>query len=282
MALDGAYDPWRFRDRLWRQRKGGSMTKAEKEAFKKRMAAGRKKAAKARGEQSPKKKKPAARNAKKNATVKKNKRRNPLTGVPSKDIPRLLREGKSQKQAEAIALSEQRRLRAGGRKRRRNQEPGSIESAEAGFQSFHGKPPGKILEYDEEVHYPEHYFELGKLVELRFFLNEANPDFALTRFGACQVVATPDGANIEFFGGDQSIDLAALDISTDKNLVELGPCTYISYHTVKGFHDFEPTTYWHQFGEEDGIFPGLVYDRLNKRLHLTSGNYRVRPEGIVN
>lgn len=275
------------------------MTRAEKEEFKRRMARGRAKAKRAR-------------------------KHNPLTGIPSRDIPRLMKEGKSQKQAEAIALAEQRRRaknpsarktkkkigKAFGKQlaaehvrekkkaakakktarkmphkknsRRRNQEPGSLEAAEQQYERFHGKPPGKIVEYDMQYRYPEHFAELGRLVELRFFLDEQNPDFRLTRFGTCQVVSTPDGSNIYFIGGDQSVDLQALDISSDKDRVELGPCMYISYHTIKGFHDFEPTTYWHEFGEEDGIVPQLVYDRLNKTLFLNSGNYRVRPEGIVN
>lgn len=226
------------------------MTRAEKEAFKKRMAAGRRKAAKARGEKNPKRK-PAKKAAKKKSSAHVHRKASTRNPKPKKQ-------------------------------RRRNQEPGSIEGAEQQFERFHGKPPGRVIEYDEQLRYPEHFAELGKLIELRFFLNDLNPDFALTKFGSCQVVSTPDGSNIYFIGGDQSIDLAALDISSDKDFVELGPCTYISYHTIKGFHDFEPTTYWHQFGEEDGIFPGLVYDRLNKRLFLTSGNYRIRPEGIVN
>ena len=128
------------------------------------------------------------------------------------------------------------------------------------------------------------------MVELRFWLDDTNRDFPLTRFTDnskdetehCLVVSTPDGSNIYFIGGDQSIDLESLGIASDKDFIELGPCTYICYHTVKGFHDFAPTNYWHRWGEEDKILPSLVYDRLNKTLFLTSGNYRVRPEGIVN
>lgn len=259
------------------------MTAREKAEFLKRMAAGRRKAAKGRGEKPAKPRKPA-KTGKRNPPKKKNAKkakRNPLTGIPSKDIPRLKREGKSQKQAEAIALSVQRRKR-GNPKRRRNQEPGSLEAAAQQFERFHGKAPGRVLEYTEQLRYPEHFAELGRLVELRISLDDLNPEVSFTGFGNAQVVSTPDGSNIYFIGGDQSIDLAALNIGSDKDFVALGPCTYISYHTIKGFHDFEPTTYWHQFGEEDGIFPDLVYDRLNKRLFLTSGNYRVRPEGIVN
>jgi hypothetical protein len=232
---------------------------AKKEAFLKRMAAGRKKAAKANG----------GKAKKKNPSVRKSKK--------------VIAKGFGKDTAAEWAKAKRRKKAAKKNPRgRRNQEPGSLDAAAQQFERFHGKPPGKVIEYDEQMRYPEHFAELGKLIELRFYLDDANPNFALTRFGACQVVSTPDGSNIYFIGGDQSVDLAALNIASDKDLVELGPCTYISYHTIKGFHDFEPTTYFHEFGEEDGIFPSLVYDRLNRRLFLTSGNYRIRPEGIVN
>jgi hypothetical protein len=243
------------------------MTKAEKEAFKKRMAAGRRKAAKARGEKNPKRKAKKKTAAKRKPAAKKkpagSKRR------PTKNAIR-----KAQRNAQ------HKRGKKNPKGRRRNQE-GSIEEAERQFESFHGKPPGRIREYTEQYRYPEHFAELGKLIELRFMLDDGS-EGQLRGFGSTQVVSTPDGSNIYFIGGDQSIDIGAFDLSSDKDFVELGPCTYISYHTIKGFHDFEPTTYWHQFGEEDDIYPGLVYDRLNKRLFLTSGNYRIRPEGIVN
>lgn len=242
------------------------MTKAEKEAFKKRMAAGRAKAARAR----------KAKNGKAKKTKKANRKSVTTRAASSR--------GKSQKKT----VTRRPKTNAGPshkrkkNSRRRNQEPGSSEAAARLFEQFHQKGPGKVSEVNLATRYPEHFAELGKLIELRIYLDSDNPDFAFSGFGNCKLVSTPDGSNLYFIGGDQSIDLAALDIASDKDLVELGTCHYISYHTVKGFHDFEPTTYYHEFGEEDGIEPVLSYDRLNQRLFLMSGNYRVRPEGIVN
>jgi len=167
-------------------------------------------------------------------------------------------------------------------KRRRNQDD-SMEAAARQFESFHGKPPNRIIEYEiNDTHYPDNLAEMGKLLELRIDLNRLNRNFPLRGFKACQATCTPDGRNIYFIGGDQSLDLSALDIGSDKDAVELGPCTRIEYHTVKGFHNFEPTDYNHRFGEEDGVLPVLCYDRLNRSLFLVGGNYSVRAEGIVN
>jgi hypothetical protein len=230
-----------------------------KAEFLRRMAKGRRKAARGNPTRKPAKKK--------KATAKKTRAKSrPNAG------PRSVR--KSKKAMKKF-------LPGFKRKRRRNQEGGIEEAAEM-FEQFHGKPPGRIVEYDQTYNYPDKFAELGKLKELRFDLDSRNRSFPLTSFGACQTVCTPDGSNIYFIGGDQRIDFEALNIASDKDIVELGPATYIMYHTVKGFHDFEPIDYFHSFGEEDGILPVLAYDRLNHTLFLIGGNYRVRPEGIVN
>ncbi len=270
------------------------LTGAKKKAFLERMAKGRRKAA--RG--NPRKKTAAKKNTaapkkKKTAKAKNGK----LTGAKKKAF--LERMAKGRRKAKRATASNPKRGRPkispnspakraktfSGRPKRaktRKRNPDGLDQAEQMFETFHQKPPGRIVEYEEMYRYPENYAELGKLIELRIYLDAANPDFPLTRFGECQTVTTPDGANIYFIGGDQRIDLDALDIASSKDFVDLGPCTYICYFTVKGFHDFEPTKYWHRFGEEDKILPTLVYDRLNKSLFLISGNYRVEHEGIVN
>lgn len=259
------------------------LTGAKKKAFLERMEKGRRKAARANPKKkaTTKKRKPAKKKAKaKNPTVRKSKK---VIGKGfSKPVAAEWAKGKRAK------AKKTKKARGGaaahhnpGRKKRRNSD-GAAEAA-AMFETFHQMPPNRIIEYEELVRFPGHFAEIGQpLKELRVFLDDANKDFPFTRFGDCQVVCTPDGNNIYFVGGDQAIDLEALDITSDKDTIELGPCTYICYHTVKGFHDFTPTDYWHRFGEEDGTFPRLGYDRLNKRLFLIGGNYQVKREGIVN
>jgi hypothetical protein len=242
---------------------------AKKEEFLRRMARGRKKAA----AKNPKRKKSTTA---KKAQPKK-KKNGKLTGAKKAEFLKRMARGRRKAGGHQ---NPKRKAKRATKKRRRN--PDELDQAEQKFQEFHGKPASRILEYDEMHSYRENFAEMGKLIELRFNLNAANMDFPLTHFADCQAVCTPDGANIYFIGGDQRVDFEALEIASDKDMVELGSCTYISYRTVKGFHDFEPTSYWHRFGEEDGILPLLTYDRLNRNLFLIGGNYRVRPEGIVN
>jgi hypothetical protein len=270
-------DPRRIRDRRVHRQPGTgkeaqTMTRADKAAFVRRMAAARKKAPK---------KKAAKRSAPKKTAKKKAAKKNPakgkkLTGKAKAAFLKRMAKGRKAAPKKAVLIG----LREAPKKnRRRNPD---MTEAERKFEEFHGRPANRTIEYEQNFVYPAELAEMGRLKELRFELDPANPDFELSGFGACQAVCTPDGANIYFIGGDQSIDMRALDLTSDKDMVELGACVYIRYHTVKGFHDFEPIEYEHEFGEEDGILPILAYDRLNKTLFLISGNYRVRPEGICN
>jgi hypothetical protein len=239
------------------KKKNGKLTGAKKAEFLKRMAKGRRKAAK-----NPKRKKNAGP-ASLRKTKKQYKKTPGYSGRTGTDLRR---------RVEAFKIR-------GSKSRKRND---GDADASAMYETFHGRAPRHLIDYEQYVKYPEHFAELGRLLELKVFLDKANPKFPFTSFGNCKVVCTPDGSNIYFIEGDQAIDLAALGIETDKDMIELGPCVYIAYRTIKGFHDFEPTSYEHHFGEEDGIFPRLGYDRLNRTLFLIGGNYDVQRPGIVN
>jgi hypothetical protein len=251
------------------------LTGAKKKAFLERMAKGRKKAK--RG--NPKRK--AARKPAKKATTK----RKPAKKKTANPRARKLTGAKKAAFLKRMAKGRNAAKRGNGKKRAHNpkrKRKNSESDAEQMYQTFHGKAPGRIVEYDELIKFPQNFAEMGRLVELRIDLDSANRKFPFTHFGDCKVVCTPDGQNIYFVGGDQKINLGDLDIGGEKDFIELGPCVYICYHTTKDFHDFAPIDYFHEFGEEDGIKPMLAYDRLNQKLFLMGGNYNVKREGIVN
>jgi hypothetical protein len=242
------------------------LTGAKKAAFIARMKAGRKRAAK----QNPKR---AARGVakKKNSSIRKAKK------VIAKGFGRQLASewAAGKKTNRKIGKSTR---NAGARRRTRNPE---MEEAIALYEQFHGRPPNNINEYELTEEYRSELAELGQLIELRFTLAGDDKATPLTKFGKCQVACTEDGRNLYFIGGNTTVDTQALGIEP-RDYVELGVCSYISYHTVKGFHDFEPMIYFHAFGEENGKQPMLLYDGLNECLFIAGGDYKVEPAGIVN
>lgn len=198
-----------------------------------------------------------------------------------------------QKQRCAIAHRQSRRSssiarkseKAGGIARksagRRRNPDGELEAAAQLTSDFHGRPADRVTVVAETEAEHAAVAELGRLLELHVRTPEGERfmlPFYNTRVKAC---STPDGLNIVFVGGDQEIGLESLGLDTDKEQLPLGECTHIVYHTSKAFHNFEPTDYVHEFGEESGVRPTLGYSTLNQRLYLEGGRYAVRPEGIT-
>jgi hypothetical protein len=99
------------------------------------------------------------------------------------------------------------------------------------------------------------------------------------------IASEPNARQLYVVDGNQYIDesrLIELGADPDKDIADLGFCYLIEYFTQKRFDKFEPTNYWHHFGERTGVQPRLLYHRAQKRLSLAGGEYIVKPAGIDN
>jgi hypothetical protein len=107
----------------------------------------------------------------------------------------------------------------------------------------------------------------------------------LTRAGAPMVAAVPNAKQLYFVGGKQELDNAALlSLGCDpgKDICECGEVFLIEYFAQKRFDRFEPTTYFHAFGEKTDNRPTLIFMRAPKLLLLAGGEYVVKSVGIDN
>ena len=167
---------------------------------------------------------------------------------------------------------------------RRNSNPSETAAAGELSEQFHGRPPRTITDTTETRRERFALAQLGTLQELTVLRD--NGQAARIEFSTKKpkLAVSPDGRQLYIEGGDQEIDLAELGITAAerRDHVELGALWKIVYRTAKGFHDFEVTDYSHEFGENGGRLPTLVYETLNNALYLTGGTYIVKPEGIVN
>ena len=150
------------------------------------------------------------------------------------------------------------------------------------FRQFHGEDPTRATDYEHKVAYRSTLAKLGRLLELRA-LDDQDYETTLEPRGV-EVYCSPDGGQIYFIGGDQALDVDALGLADamPKDLLTIGRCFYIAYHTTKDFHNFDPTDYEHQLGEVSGELPTLIYDTLNRSISFSGGAYKVKREGIVN
>jgi len=101
-----------------------------------------------------------------------------------------------------------------------------------------------------------------------------------------KVVTDESARQIWFFEGDQDVsDSLASFGAHDRGagLFELGEARRIDYKQRKEHVPDPDVDEWrHEFGEETGVRPTVVFDRNRKRLMLEGGEYEIRREGIVN
>lgn len=183
----------------------------------------------------------------------------------------------------------------------RNLSGNGAAQAEQLAEEFHGRPPRDVIDVEETETYDDNGAALGYLVELNILTEDGDSEIPIRfRYSPRRgdgpqddnnnvlVVSNPSGTNIEFVGGDQKINWRSVDGAhiDDKNLVIVGPVHEIVYWADK-HHLSGPQSqkngmeYYHEFGEEDGELPVLVYDRRNAKLLLVGGNYTIEPEGIT-
>jgi hypothetical protein len=171
------------------------------------------------------------------------------------------------------------------RGRRRN---GEVEDAQKMFQKFHGRKSTTIEEVQVRQKDRRTMSGLGVLMFLRTDLTqEWNGKGVGLQFSEADKVilaSDPQGNQLYFLGGNQDVTgiLPKRGVDGNKDFIDLGECDHIIYTADKDFDNFDPKDYQHEFGEETGERPRLMFDRLNQQLYLIGGAYEVKREGIVN
>lgn len=167
----------------------------------------------------------------------------------------------------------------------RRNPAGEAEAANL-YREFHGKDPREILELQEPEARGVTLTNLGALVELQIVPVEGSDWVRLDFAGSdVKVASNPKGTQIYFVGGDQRLDFGDLDLfGTDqsKELIELGEAAVIVYRAKKSITDFKAANWKHDFGEESGLRPIVVYDKRTSRMMLVGGEYEIEAPGIIN
>jgi len=166
-------------------------------------------------------------------------------------------------------------------RRRRNPEG----SAASMYERFHGRPSEHIVEIVEELREHSHLAVLGALLELKV-MTPTDLDATISFTSEHPFLSSnEEGTQLYIRGGDQEVNLRDLKMDSGnwyKDFMNLGVCYEVTYQTQKRFHRFRLIDYYHALGEEGGDKPMLVYDTMNNLLSIVGGQYRIKPEGIVN
>jgi hypothetical protein len=155
-----------------------------------------------------------------------------------------------------------------------------LNDAAALSESWHGRPAERATDYNEAFRYRGALTDLGRLQEIAVL--ETDRKAMLIKFDAkTRLASSENGKQLYIVGGDQSLDLGALGIvgeEAEKDLIPIGEVHHIVYVTAKmhlGREDKKRGPYQHELGEESGVMPILMYDRLNKACGFAGGVYNI-------
>jgi hypothetical protein len=172
--------------------------------------------------------------------------------------------------------------------RGRRSRNGEVEDAQRMFKKFHGRKSTTIEEVQVRQNDRRTMSGLGVLMFLRTDLtqewNGKGVGIQFSEDDKVIVASDPHGNQLYFLGGNQDVTgiLPKKHVDGYKDFIYLGECDCIIYTADKDFDNFEEKDYQHEFGEETGERPQLMFDRLNKQIYLVGGAYEVKREGIVN
>lgn len=201
-------------------------------------------------------------------------------------------------------------------KRRRNPEDEDLGRAKRVSEDWHGRKSRNITEVEEVERYQDTLAELADLEELGVLNQQLERWQILFKIDRPKVAADLKQKNLEFVGGNQSLDFDN-KYTKGKNEILVGYCYQIVYesdkHHLEGSNGY-PESYEHFFGEEFykkqgysvedfktsddyfeamleegvvekaielGYLPIIVYDCVNCKIRLVGGKYDIQDVGIV-
>jgi hypothetical protein len=166
--------------------------------------------------------------------------------------------------------------------RRRNSSAAAIR------EDFTGTPSEYVTSADEPHMPAGDYAQLGELLALYVKPMKGGQVMQIDFRRPRPIVVTDESARqLWFFEGDQDVSASLTAFGarsrSDDGLFELGEARRIDYKQRKEHVPDPDVDEWrHEFGEESGVRPTVLFDPGKKRLLLEGGQYEIRTEGIVN
>jgi hypothetical protein len=165
-----------------------------------------------------------------------------------------------------------------------------IDSATKLYEEFHGIPSGEVREYVEQEHRHSVLAGIGPLISMQVVnvhgtkeVMIASPDPLTSELAdVVMLTATEDGKQLELTGGNQKLNLKALeDFGIEgadvRDRMLIGTIVQITYRTRKSFEKDgkEEIDFYHDLGHEGskGICPVLIYKPRNPSLEIAGGRY---------
>lgn len=150
------------------------------------------------------------------------------------------------------------------------------------YVEFHGREPDAVRAFKSRVTLDDTVSGLGKLVLLDV-IGMNGKRVELSGFKGAILAQDIDGTQLHIVGGDQSVDVEAFGVRGERRYEMLGLVELVAYHTTKDHlseEDGGTADYHHEFGENGGALPCLMYDTVDSKLTFVGGDYRLLSVGI--
>jgi hypothetical protein len=174
------------------------------------------------------------------------------------------------------------RARGANPRRRRNQS-GDLRQAVSLFGTFHGRDPEEIASIQRSAAMRLEYTALGEL-EYLIVKPPEKPIIEIDFEGDdIKLASAPNGRQLYLIDGNQSLDSMLGKFTDDprKDFIDLGEALEVQYDARKIHTNFEPTSWYHKFGEKNGALPRLMYDKLKKEIFFVGGEYFIDTSDAV-
>jgi hypothetical protein len=166
--------------------------------------------------------------------------------------------------------------------RKRNPE----STAAALSEDFHGRPAEMVTTLTEDMVERVDFMEAGDLVELK--VQTPSGYDVLLQFppkgkATVKLCASPDGKQLYFRGGDQTVPLDEIHMGAEKwrrDKMVLGELRETVYRAQKKFDGFKTYDYAHKNSEISKKYPVLIYDTLNDQLEVAGGTGFITWRGL--
>ena len=176
--------------------------------------------------------------------------------------------------------------------RRKNPSNVDTSDVEEVSEGFHGRGVRELIDVKEDETFEDTLAILGELRELQIYTGDGEHTISLKFKNKCPMLCC-DAArmNLEIVGGDQELDMSKIEdlveVMGDKRLYPLGYCKAVAYFTDKHHlegpeYQKDGTEYQHEFGEDNGEPPFIVYNATDAKLLVVGGSYTIEDEGITN
>lgn len=216
-------------------------------------------------------KKGARKNTAKKAATKKATRKNAARKVAKKGARKVAKKA-------ARKGSTVKRPVTAARLKRRN---GALAKAIEKYEEFHGRGPDVLTEVEVLETVDDTVSALGKLVSLEVAAIGGGV-VEVKGFKGALLAQDVEGTQLYIVGGDQSVNPEDFGVSGERRYELLGVVEVVVYHTTKDHlgDDGGNADYHHEFGENGGKLPALIYDTVDQQLSLVGGDYRLLSVGI--